>query len=511
MYKKGLSIIMFVFLITSLFVGCGNKKAVPTVVTAPLVDDMSQHYKYTIMQGKQFDVPAGNSMEQFLNKKFNATFEFMLVPRGQTDYQNKLNLLMASGDMPDLIQLNDLAIEKKMVDQGLIMPLDDLVTKYGAEMKKIRPDALWDPFKFNGKLYSVPNQFLDTSAVPIIRTDWLNKLGLPIPTTIEEYETAIKAFTENDPDGNGKNDTYGISGSNAPIMDSFSQAFEYEGISYDGWKLVNGQLTYMAILPEAKAALKRINTWFKNGWIDPQFPIYTRDKFEEIIGQGKFGSYTFDSQRLDPAFDIGLKTLYDKDKNAKFLSYAPVKNKDGKQNIFTGDQRSIGYTMAISAKCEHPERLMELMNYAASEEGYMRIRYGEEGVNYKKDDKGIVQFINGWTDVNKRTQAGMSIQYSNLFRRVWLDSTANQSVWDADGLTKKYGTPNSPIYTTTPAMLTSSFILNQLRDDSFAKIVSAKNGSDVDKMFDDFVTKWESGGGDAITKEINAEYIKNKK
>lgn len=516
--KRNLLAILSISLVISMFTGCNTKKVEQvdkqnTSNVSGSEDDMNQHYKYTIMQGKQFDVVAGNSVEQFLNEKFNATFEFMLVPRGQNnaDYNSKLNLLIASGDIPDLIQLTNLEIEKRMVDQGLLIPLDELVEKYGGEMKKIRPAETWEPFKFNGKLYSVPNQFNNVTAIPIIRKDWLDKLGLAMPKTIEEYENVIKAFTEKDPDGNGKNDTYGISGSNQPAIESFSQAFAYEGVATDGWTIKDGALVYTPTLPEVKSALKRINTWFRNGWVDPQFPIYTRDKFEEVIGQGKFGSYTYDLQRLDPAFDIGLKTLYGKDKNAKFIGYEPVMSKGGKQLIFRGDTRSTGYTMAISNKTKNPARLMKLMNYAASEEGYLKIRYGEKDVNYTLDEKGTLKYINGWDDVNKRTQAGFSIQYSNLFRREQLDRTASKEVWDAYNISDKLGIPNSPIYTSTPTMLTSSTVLGQLRDDYYVKMVTAKNSEDVDKLFDEFVAKWKSGGGEAITKEINEEYSKNKK
>ncbi len=526
--KRFLSAILMLMCLTSLF-ACSNsnsskdqgKETVNAQSTSGqqkenplLADDESKQYSYVIMQGKQFDVTPGNPTEKFLEQKFNAKFEFMLVPRGsnEVDYKNKLNLLMASGsDLPDLMQLNDIGIEQRFVEQGLLMPLDELVAKYGQEMIKIRPPETWEVFKFNGKLFSLPNQYNPSSAVPYIRKDWLDKLGMSVPETMEQFEAVIKAFTEKDPDGNGKNDTYGISGPNTPILDSFLNAFLYEGIHFDGWVLRDGKLAHASTLPEAKNALKRINNWYRNGWIDPRFPLMYRDKFEEIIGEGKFGSYFFDLQRIDPAFDIGLKTLYDRDPKAYFTTSPPIKDKKGEQHLYTGDFRSLGYTMAISAKCKNPARLMKMINYAASEEGYMRIRYGVKGVNYTIDDKGTVKYIPPWDDINKRTQEGLSIQYSNLFRREWEDKAASPEVWKGKDIVKKYGSSRSPIFTTTPAMIKSNTILNQLRDDTFTKIIVNKGDMDIDKAFDDFVAKWKADGGNDITREINDEYGKSAK
>ena len=110
---------------------CGLLLSLPsfgmTLAEVNLEDDESVHYSFTIMQGKQFDVPEENETLSFLEEKFNADFEFMLVSRGTNDYQNKLNLLIASDDLPDLVQVNDYSILTTMVEMGLLLPLDELV------------------------------------------------------------------------------------------------------------------------------------------------------------------------------------------------------------------------------------------------------------------------------------------------------------------------------------------------------------------------------------------------
>ncbi len=480
---------------------------VATANQVNLEDDESIHYTFTIMQGKQFDVPEQNETLDFLEEKFNATFDFMFVSRGSNDYQNKLNLLIASDDLPDLVQVNDYSILTTMVEMGLLIPLDDLIDKYGQEMKAIRPQECWDPFIFDGKLYSVPNQYRTDGIIPVIREDWLKKLNLPIPTTIEQYEDVIRAFTENDPDGNGRNDTYGISGPNVPITSTFLPAYLHYGVLPDQWLVKKGELTYGSIQPEMLDALKMINKWFRAGYIDPQFPLYNREKFEEVLGQGKFGSFaSTEVQRLDPAFDIGLAALRDKEPESHFIAYEPIVSKDGVKRLWTNDFRSLGYTMGISAKCENPVRLIKLLNYAASEEGYLRIRYGVEGVNYTVDDDGTFRFTPEWEDINKRTQAGMSIQYSNMFRREWFDRAASQEVWDGVRMFEKYGEPIAPIFVTTDADVEYGSTLSTLRNEEFTKMICSTDETLLDKQFEEFRKAWLANGGEEVIRQKNEAY-----
>lgn len=483
----------------------------PAMAESDLVDDESVHYTFTVMQGKQFDVPEQNETVKFLEEKFNCTLEFMLVSRGSNDYQNKCNLLIAQNEIPDLIQLNDYSILTNMVELGLLYPLDELVEEYGQEMKAIRPQECWDPFIFDGVLYSLPNQYRTDGIINEVREDWLKNLNKEIPTTIEEYEEILRAFTEDDPDGNGVKDTYGLCGPNSPITSAFLPAYQYYGILPDQWFVgEDGKLTYGSIQPEMLNALKLINKWFLAGYIDPQFPLYSREKYEEILGQGKFGcTSSTEVQRLDPAFDIGLAALKEIEPDSHWIAHAPILSKDGKQRLWTNDFRSIGYTMAISANCENPVRLMKLINYCASEEGYLRIRYGEEGVQYTVDETGTFHFTPEWADINVRTQAGLSIQYSNIFRREWFDRCASAEVWDGVRMFEEYGSPISPIFVTTDADTEYKATLDTMRDEAFTKMICAEDPSTLDKMFEDFCKNWLNNGGQEVIDAKNAAYAES--
>ncbi|MCI8623713.1 MAG: extracellular solute-binding protein [Provencibacterium sp.] len=472
-------------------------------------DDESERCSFTIMMGKQFDVPPGNPVEQFLGEKFNCDLEFMLVPRGTDDYLNKCNLVLASGEYPDLIQFDRPAIVQTYVDENVLIPLDGLVQEYGQEILAIRPDDLWINCTYNGQRMVTPVQSRTACVVPIIRMDWLEKLNLKVPETLEEYENVIRAFTEDDPDGNGQKDTYGISGPNNPSTEWFTQAFAYCGVWPYDWQERDGKLVRGSIMPEMKEALKLINKWYTNGWIDPEFALYSRDKFEEVLGFGTFGSYSYDPQRLDPAFDIGLKALYEKQPDALFAAYKPIKDKDGNPGQLHHPDNRSGIFFGITTACENPARAMKICNYIGSEEGYVRVRYGEEGVQYEIKD-GQMQFIGEWGDINKRTQEGLSIQYCNIMRREYEDRMGNGTMQDALAMMRENMVPSSPIFVTTPANLEYDTLLRQLETEAFVQIITAPKGTDVDTVFDEYVEKWLSTGGQQVTDAINEEYAKVK-
>lgn len=508
--KKRYFIVLVVFL--SILSSCSKPEPKQAVSAEVEEDDLSQRIKMVIMMGKQFDVPPGNSIEKLLGEKINADIEFRLVSRAAQDLINNLNMIIASGDYPDVIQFEQVAMVNKYVEEGILLPLDDLLKKYGPEILAIRTDTMFEISTFDGKKMAIPITDNTAVSVPIIRKDWLDELGLSIPTTMEEYENCLKAFTENDPDGNGKKDTYGISGTNNLSTEVFAQVFAYHGVPPSGgtgtgsWQIRDGKLVNGSVCPEMLDALKLINKWYNAGWVDPEFPLYSRDKFQEIIGTGTFGSYAWQAQRLDPAFDIGLAALYKKEPGTLFISFPPVKDKNGNPGkLYYGDNRSYNF-IALSKTCVNPQRAMMLMNYVASEEGYLRIRYGIEGTHYIIEN-GLMKWINGYDDINKRTQEGLSIQYNNFVRREFVDRMVDKTTQEALAMMNANMVPSSPFWATTPSMLEHRTLQQQLETETFVKIMTAVPGTDIDAIWNDYVTRWyRDVGGQKTTDEMNELY-----
>ncbi|HET8842830.1 MAG TPA: extracellular solute-binding protein, partial [Ktedonobacteraceae bacterium] len=152
-----------------------------------------------------------------VHDKLNINLKVTLVPYGD-DGNTKFNAAAAANNMPDLFGLpfstsnSDAFLQ--WVRQGLIAPVDDLY----AMMPQRTKDRYSDPqmqkiATINGKHYVLQEKAgLNKRQGLFIRKDWLDKLGLQPPKTLDDFLNVARAFTFNDPDGDGKNDTYGFVG-----------------------------------------------------------------------------------------------------------------------------------------------------------------------------------------------------------------------------------------------------------------------------------------------------------
>lgn len=117
----------------------------------------------------------------------------------------EFNLVLASNDLPDVWMNNWLNFPggpKRAIDQGYILRLNDIIDKYAPNFKKVlqeNPQIAKDIRTDEGDYYAFPfirSEFDKTYVGPIIRKDWLDELGLPVPETIDEWYTVLKAFKE---------------------------------------------------------------------------------------------------------------------------------------------------------------------------------------------------------------------------------------------------------------------------------------------------------------------------
>jgi putative aldouronate transport system substrate-binding protein len=154
-----------------------------------------------------------NRWTKYINENSGVKVKWIPVPRAQAI--DKMKVLFAAGQAPDLVWDFGRNFMGSLVNQGLVQPVDEFINKYSTVYKAyINSNADLKPFTvFNGKTYAfTTRRSIDSIANHgmWIRKDWLDKLGLKTPTTDKELLDVARAFTQKDPDGNGKNDTLGI-------------------------------------------------------------------------------------------------------------------------------------------------------------------------------------------------------------------------------------------------------------------------------------------------------------
>jgi putative aldouronate transport system substrate-binding protein len=329
-----------------------------------------------------------NEAMKYLQDKLGVQFEFNV--NAYEIYKEKIRVQIASGDIPDAFAwrtMDDFIVG--MIKAGEVVPLDEYIDKY-PNLKKQKDLYIT---KYQNKTWAITNvrNPVASGDAPMIRKDWLDNLGLQEPKTLDELYEVAKAFSLNDPDKNGKKDTYGIQigyANNAFVGASgLQQPF---GIQ-DKWvKQSDGKYVPNFATPAFKEYLSWMAKAFKEGLIDPDFAVTDgRTAESKVVGKGQSGIFIQYISRVNDFEDNFKKS----NPNAKLVPFAPVKGPSGLQGA-TGRVNYGG--MFVSKKAAQDpvkmQKLMEWFDFGASPEGQNFNTYGVEGIHYtKKDGKNEVK------------------------------------------------------------------------------------------------------------------------
>ncbi|MDB5084179.1 MAG: putative aldouronate transport system substrate-binding protein, partial [Bacilli bacterium] len=363
-------------------------------------------------------------------------------------------------------------------------------------LKKI-PQPIWDMMKINGHIYGVPRPRALVRSAVIIRKDWLDKLGLPIPKTVDDFKKVAVAFAKNDPDGDGKPDTYGlVTGSK---LDNLAPVFYALGAG-NGWvKQSDGTLMNSNIAQGTKDTLQWVRDLYTQGVLNKDFPTMQGTQDWQDLESGKAGmifGQTSDYSRY-------VQNLKKVDPNGQLIMIAPPVGPTG----ISGLEGTTGFfgDFVIPAK-EDPakaKKVMDLLDYEASDEGYHLSQYGVDGVDNTKNADGSYQVNDKFIKENVGNVEPMNPYdpYSYVDKTAPLDVQKAQH--DNLDLVKDKGIYNPAAAFTAPTYVQKGVDLDNMKWDYFIKIAT---GQLPMSAFDEFVSKWKAGGGDQITKETNDWY-----
>jgi putative aldouronate transport system substrate-binding protein len=322
-----------------------------------------------------------NDWLKAVEKAANVKLEIEAPPIN--NYDDKLQVLMASGDLPDIIynwhQGN--ANYQKWAEDGLLADITDKVKNYPSLMDNITED-MWNSVRVkDGKIYSVPKPNMEAHWAMIMNQKWLDKLGLKAPTTLDEFEKVAVAFSTQDPDGNGKADTYGVSftsNSNSCMQgpDFLKSAFNIS--NYDGAKDVDGNYK----IPEKFKGYIPYMTYLRKLYaekaIDPEF--FTNKVYADTdkLAQNKVGIVSSHENGVL----TGVSTLPDYDKT--FHYYASPKNESGVSTIYIA--LPVWGQWMISKNSSNVDAALKFLDWGNSKEGFTMMNIGVKGVDYNSFD-----------------------------------------------------------------------------------------------------------------------------
>ena len=305
---------------------------------------------------------------------FNLELDYVFVATAQ-EYNTRVNLMLANGDIPDILQV-DLTQLYQMIDADLIQPLDELYDNgwlWETFYNTMTADGTFpiDISSRDGHRYAIPAAQPVTEAVHamFINNDWLAAVGKEVPKTLDELEEVIYAFTKEDPDGNGVDDTYGI-GLSKNLFDLGHEIMSVANImgAYpDYWiKDDEGNVSYGSVQENMKPVLEKVAKWYADGCIDPEFIVKEFSDEGDMIAQNKIG-LAFGVQWLWLQGG-SLRSLYEnmtvEERDATLGWNAwPLPSIDGETPTRPAAKDRTDGFLVVSKKCEHPEAAAIIANF----------------------------------------------------------------------------------------------------------------------------------------------------
>ncbi|NBD24739.1 extracellular solute-binding protein [Paenibacillus sp. T1] len=340
-----------------------------------------------IETGNNLPTPDKDFIKQAIDKAIQTDLNLTVYASGD-DYKNQLNVRMASGNFPDLFQVPDRAALKQFVDQGLLLDLTPYMDKL-QDVKGFIGDESLKKTTMGGDVYAIPKAPNIPYNTYWIRKDWLDKLGLQPPSTIDEFLNVTKAFAEQDPDGNGKKDTIGLTGSKfstfAPIFGAFGVGDPNTFYVKEG-KLVNSLYD-----PAMKDALAFIKKLIDTGAVDPEIMANTGLQHQEKAIKGQAGIVWIDWPNLSK--DQFTEQIKKVNPNADWIQLAPPKGPGGQYDgPFDAGGTSGMYAIpkALENDKEKLQKVFDLLNYVSGTDGSQLVQFGIKGTHFNLEGDKVV-------------------------------------------------------------------------------------------------------------------------
>lgn len=347
---------------------------------------------------------------RYIEESTGVNIEFVQLPQDASDADTKLNLMLSSGDYPDVICYG--MKKQKMVKfakEGIFIPINDLYEQYGDNMKRLfesRPQYEQLSYAPDGNIYGfvTMNECYHCQAYPKLwyNTEWLNSLGMSDPTTTEELKEVLLAVKNSDYNGNGKADEIPLTGSKDwdcqlewYLLNSFIPC-DKDTLSH----VKDGKVVFSCNTEEFKEGLIYLNELFTLGLIDPTAFTQTSDQMQQVIRSDENMVFGYTADHF--AMGINLDNTHMNEVTAAMI---PVESPNGARWQLHKDyvDMTSGFSWFITDKCENPEVAFKVGDFLMGDESSLVQMYGEEGKYWGKLDTPKESILQGtdaiyWTE-----------------------------------------------------------------------------------------------------------------
>jgi len=387
MKKLVMALVVLMAAISLTFIGCKKETAPsgPVQITVEVFDRGTDGGR-----SLAYDNAWTNWIKFKVLKDLN--IEVTFIPVGRWSEDTDIVNLMASGSAPDLCYTYNTGMINSFRDQGGILNLAPYIDSHLPDMKKLLGDdsaiqgqylIYRDRDPATGAIYSVPNYVVRLAQrSTFIRKDWLDKLGLPLPGTTQEFHDALVAFRDRDPGNIGRN--------LIPFGQDSDARWGFYNIIYsffdinisDRERWITGFSDRPITVPGYKEGVRLINRWYNEGLIFRDFPLMkVADDYHNLLKTGYIGAFSGN-------WDIPWRTDYKINEElainvpgAEFVPVDPFQSADGTTRKGISDKP--GLRIFIPAFSKNYEAALQYLNWLCKFENFNFLQIGSEGVNHE--------------------------------------------------------------------------------------------------------------------------------
>jgi putative aldouronate transport system substrate-binding protein len=475
----------------------------PAPAAKPTITMFSSDNNSPLPPEKTMNIPTF----KYLADKTNTNLDWTFLPHAQ--YKDQLRIRVASGQIPDIILLNTIA-EMDAITGGQAMELNDLLDKFGPNLKKAIPEAAWAGVSKKGKILGIPMpSSLGSSKIFYARKDWMDKVGIKEnPKNELELLDMLRAFRDKDPNGNGKKDE--IPFIMREKLSWGDNIFGMYGLSPNNFHEVNGEIIPDFIHPDMKKALSFMKTMLDEKLLDNEMFV-NKQTPPKVMGNIA-GLFVHVPKEAWTSWQAKLEAA-NPGQGAKLVAI-PTPRATGYTGKVGVSESPVGRVYFIMNSSKNAEAIIKMFDWLATEEGQAFANLGIPGVTQTKEGNEYKYDKQKDTDDKTLLWRLSTMYYLETFASV------NQAKLGKEGYdflqttldtAAKEGLPNPfSIIPQLPALQQNPDIdyNGNLFQEAAAKIIL---GSAPIESFDQFVATWRKQGGDQYVKELTEWYNQNVK
>ena len=469
------------------------------------------------------DAAAGSWGQQQLESAFN----LKLVPLflDWNAFGQRRPLMFCAGQVPDVIWDGDPLGVRNNLRNGFILEVPyEVILKYAptyvSHLNRYGKEA-WLYTQYQGRNYGLPT-FFEAANRPRIscwRLDWLRNVGIDkVPETLAEMHEALKRFRCDDPDRNGKQDTYGWSPYIGHWSLEFVEVFAAGDVLAFDFVKRDGRVVWGGVLPETRQALGVLRQWYAEGLLDPDFVLDSRQgSGESKFLNGRIG-YLHPVDGISE-YDLAVPTsLFSKLRafcpTAEIVPGPPLRNAAGERRGRTwgGAGHILQFGRQLEKEPQKVIRILKMIEAVTRDESlYLDVVWGRRGVHWESNpDRG--RYLLPPFEADKRRRAEQMLNGTYFFYPSALDNTylakyqkAGSLEFDATNRRPEWGMMN--VLGKSDAVPSAGRYLEDLRNFQTTFFVEIVTGKRELAEFDAFVKEWKRRGGDILSEEANQMYV----